>query len=334
MAADDTTWRGRWKRWRDCIAECWQRCLDLALVLWIVRVPLCAVIIGFLILDYTPQAQDLFTEFADGYVRIAVFLVLLTTVWAGTTHYAARLLLDTDMRFRAYADPHAWTYLGSFVRWVPRLLGLVPFAIVLIASERSIFNLPHIEDKDVIAAITRALRIFDVLVVAVAAAFLAYTVKRRDLMATSLVQRAEAKVSIVNELLQPLGLGGDGRRTAGGASRNRPALGPLLLFIVFLLSAAVIIFGADQTAEWLPRAFDRSGDPWRLATAADISVRTGAADKSAADCYVRGCGRRTIGDSRRQPFGPAHRCRCIAQTARRQVGDYAQPGARSLDEGE
>ena len=108
-------------------AECWQRCLDLALVLWIVRVPLCAVIIGFLILDYTPQAQDLFTEFADGYVRIAVFLVLLTTVWAGTTHYAARLLLDTDMRFSACTDPRAWTYLGSFVRWVPRLLGTHSF---------------------------------------------------------------------------------------------------------------------------------------------------------------------------------------------------------------
>ena len=106
-------------------------------------------IVGFLILDYTPQAQDLFTEFADSYVRIAVFLVLLTTVWAATTHYAARLLLDTDMRFRAYADPRVWTYLGSFERWVPRLLGLIPFAVVLIASERSIFNLPHIEDKDV-----------------------------------------------------------------------------------------------------------------------------------------------------------------------------------------
>ena len=63
MAADDK--KAKWKRWRDCIAQCWQRCLDLALVLWIVRVPLCALIVGFLILDYTPQAQDLFTEFAD-----------------------------------------------------------------------------------------------------------------------------------------------------------------------------------------------------------------------------------------------------------------------------
>jgi hypothetical protein len=244
----------KWKRWRDCIAEYWQRCLDFALVLWIVRVPLCAVIVGWVILDYTPQAQDLFTEFADSYLRIAVFLVLLATVWAGTTHYAARLLLDTDMRFRAYADPRVWTYLGSFERWVPRVLGLVPFAVVLIASERSIFNLPHIEDEGVTSAITHWLRIFDLLVVAVAAAFLFYTVKRQDLMATGLIQRAESKLSIVNRLLQPLGLGGTGRRNAKGASSTGPALGPLLLIIVLVLSAIVIFIGAARAAAWLPRA--------------------------------------------------------------------------------
>src|SRR6187551_576816 len=252
MAADDK--KTKWKRWRDCIAEYWQRCLDLALVLWIVRVPVCAVIVGWLILDYTPQAQDLFTEFADSSVRIAIFLLLLATVWAGTTHYAARLLLDTDTRFRAYADPRVWTYLGSFETWVPRLLGLAPFAVVLIASERSIFNLPHIDDDGVTSAITYWLRIFDLLVVAVATAFLFYTVKRRDLMATDLIQRTEAKLSIVNRLLQPLGLGGTGRRKAKGASSTGPALGPLLLIIVFVLSALIIFVGAGRAAAWLPRA--------------------------------------------------------------------------------
>ena len=252
MAADDK--KTKWKRWRDCIAEYWQRCLDLALVLWIVRVPVCAVIVGWLILDYTPQAQDLFTEFADSSVRIAIFLLLLATVWAGTTHYAARLLLDTDTRFRAYADPRVWTYLGSFETWVPRLLGLAPFAVVLIASERSIFNLPHIDDDGVTSAITYWLRIFDLLVVAVATAFLFYTVKRRDLMATDLIQRTEAKLSIVNRLLQPLGLGGTGRRKAKGASSTGPALGPLLLIIVFVVSALIIFVGAARAAAWLPRA--------------------------------------------------------------------------------
>ena len=73
MAADDTTWYGRWKRWRDCISWCWQKCLELALVLWIVRVPLCAVAIGILILDYTVQAQDVLTEFSDHWGRMALF---------------------------------------------------------------------------------------------------------------------------------------------------------------------------------------------------------------------------------------------------------------------
>jgi hypothetical protein len=187
-------------------------------------------------------------------VRIAIFLLLLATVWAGTTHYAARLLLDTDTRFRAYADPRVWTYLGSFETWVPRLLGLAPFAVVLIASERSIFNLPHIDDDGVTSAITYWLRIFDLLVVAVATAFLFYTVKRRDLMATDLIQRTEAKLSIVNRLLQPLGLGGTGRRKAKGASSTGPALGPLLLIIVFVVSALIIFVGAARAAAWLPRA--------------------------------------------------------------------------------
>src|SRR5215475_9345303 len=89
------------------VPRSWRDVLDIALILWIVRVPLCAVIIGFLLLDYAPQAQDLLVEFADdngGYQRMALFLFLLILVWAGTTHYAARLLLDSDERFRALAD--------------------------------------------------------------------------------------------------------------------------------------------------------------------------------------------------------------------------------------
>ncbi|HEY7228971.1 MAG TPA: hypothetical protein VH558_01230 [Pseudolabrys sp.] len=252
MAAHDNTMKG--KRWRDCIARGWQNCLDLALVLWIVRVPLCAVIVGFLILDYTAQAQDLFTEFADDYGRLILFLALLTLVWAATTHYAARLLLDTDKRFGAYVNAHASHFLTSVERWIPRVLGMMPFAIALIASERSIWNLPEIADAGKISAVVRTLRVFDALVVAVAAAFLWYMVKRQDLMATRLVRRAEAKAGIVNRLLQPLGLGGNGRQNAHDARRIQPALGPLLLIIVFLLAAAVIFAGADHAAAWLPRA--------------------------------------------------------------------------------
>lgn len=254
MAADDKSWRDKLRRWCSCLASFWQNCLDLALVLWIVRVPLCAVIIGFLILDYTVQAQDLFTEFAGDYLRITVFLVLLTVVWAGTTHYAARLLLDTDKRFDTYAAARDSDFLAWAETWVPRLLGLAPFLIVLIASERSIWNLPSITDDGKISAIVRTLRVFDGFVVAVAAAFLWYMVKRQALMATRLVQRAEAKVGIVNRLLQPLGLSGDSRRNARDGRSVQPALGPLLLIVVFVFSAIVIFIGADRTAALLPRA--------------------------------------------------------------------------------
>ena len=134
MAADAKN--ARWTRWRDRIARCWQKCLDLALVLWIVRVPLCALILGFLILYCTPQAQDLFTEFADHRGRVVLFLVLVF-VWAATTHYASRLLLDTDTRFRVYAGTRGSDFLASAEKWVPRLFGLVPFGLVLTNGVKS-----------------------------------------------------------------------------------------------------------------------------------------------------------------------------------------------------
>jgi hypothetical protein len=117
-----------------------------------VRVPLCAVAIGWLILDYTPQAQDVLTEFSDHWGSMVLFLVLLTVVWAATTHYAARLLLDTDGRFRAYAEAQRSDLLTCVETWVPRLLGLTPFGIAFIASVRSTWNLPEIDDPGMIWA--------------------------------------------------------------------------------------------------------------------------------------------------------------------------------------
>jgi hypothetical protein len=239
MAADDKSVRA--KNWRDRLARFWQKCLDLALVLWIVRVPLCALILGFLILYCTPQAQDLFTEFADHRGRIVLFLVL-AFVWAATTHYASRLLLDTDTRFRAYARTRGSDFLASVEKWVPRVFGLVPFGLVLIASARSIWNLPDIEDAAKIAAVKSTLYVFDALVVAVGAAFFAYMVNRQALMETGPVKRAEEKASVVNPLLQRIGLGGDGE--------VEPGLGPLPLIAVSI--SAIIIFRA-RIAQ-LPRA--------------------------------------------------------------------------------
>src|SRR5690348_1635469 len=189
MAADDNSWRTTFKRWGRCLAWFWQQCLDLALVLWIVRVPLCAVAIGALILDYTVQAQDVLTEFSDHWGRMVQFLLLLTLVWAATTHYAARLLLDTDGRFRAYAEARNSRFLNRVETLVPRALGLAPFVIAFIASVRSVRNLPEIDDPGLIWGVEKTLYFFDFLVVVAGAAFLAYMVKRQKLITADPVKR-------------------------------------------------------------------------------------------------------------------------------------------------
>jgi hypothetical protein len=243
-SAGPDVWRGSGKK-----------CLDFALVLWIVRVPLCAVAIGGLILDYTPQAQDVLTEFSDHWDRMALFLVLLTVVWAATTHYAARLLLDTDQRFRAYAEARSSDFLTWAETWVPRLLGLFPFAIALIAAARSIWNLPEIDDPGMISGVKKTLYVFSGLVLIAGVAFFAYMVNRSALMKTTLVRCAEEKAaSFVNPLLQWFGLGGDGRISSRAGYKIQPALGPLLLIIVFAISALIIFVGANRAAVLFPRA--------------------------------------------------------------------------------
>jgi hypothetical protein len=255
MAADDKSWRDRLKRWSGYLAWSWQKCLDFALVLWIVRVPLCAVVIGGLILDYTVQAQDVLTEFSDHWDRMALFLVLLTVVWAATTHYAARLLLDTDSRFRAYTETRGSPFLTWAETWVPRLLGLAPYAIVLFASGRSVWNLPEIDDAGLIWGVKKTLYVFDGLVLIAGGAFFAYMVNRPALMKTTLVRCAEEKAaSFINPLLQWFGLGGDGRISSRAGYKIQPGLGPLLLIIVFAISALIIFVGASRAAALFPRA--------------------------------------------------------------------------------
>jgi len=252
MAPDDKN--SKWNRWRDSIARCWQKFLDLALVLWIVRVPFCAVAIGWLILDYTPQAQDVLTEFSYHRGRMVLFLVLVAIVWAATTHYAARLLLDTDRRFRTYAEAHGSAFLTFVETWVPRVLGLAPFVVAFIASVRSTRNLPEIDDPGMISGIKETLYLFDILVVAIGLLFFAYMVKRQELFGSGAVKCVEAKLGSVNRLLQWFGLGGDGRTSTRGQYEIKPSLGPLLLVIVFLISAVIIFVGANRAAALLPRA--------------------------------------------------------------------------------
>jgi len=141
--------------------------------------------LGLLMLGLAPQAQDLFVEFPRAPWRIPLFLLFLLVVWAMPTHYAARLLLDTDARFQqAVAAQQALDrarWIEAMECWAPRLLGLLTFVAVLIAIWRSHANLPILHGQAVIDFIDPAnkwLLSSAGLVVLVAAVFLIYTIRR------------------------------------------------------------------------------------------------------------------------------------------------------------
>ncbi len=74
-------------------------------------------VLGLLILGLAPQAQDLFVEFADVPVwRMVLFGCVMVVVWSMPTHYAARLLLDTDERFRQLLEAQRGVRSGTFPR--------------------------------------------------------------------------------------------------------------------------------------------------------------------------------------------------------------------------
>ena len=101
---------------------------------------------AFLILDYTPQAQDLFTEFADHCGRMALFRVAAHHRLGRHDALCGKAAARHGHALPCIREPAGSPFLTWAETWVPRVLGLVPFAMVLIASERSIWNLPEIED--------------------------------------------------------------------------------------------------------------------------------------------------------------------------------------------
>jgi uncharacterized membrane protein len=237
--------------------RCWDCILQFSLVLWIVRVPVVMTALGLLILGEAPQAQDLFVEFARPPVwRTFLFLFFLVFVWALPTHYAARLLLDTDARLQtliAAQQALGWARcVETSQRWVPRVLGLLTFVGVLIAIRRSHLNLPVLTQKEVTDAVDAALWKLAVLVIVAAAGFFAYTIKRpRD--ANVLVLRP---LKAINQRLAPFwqyispGL----RDPADPDMEASRDVGRFLLLFLFGIFLLIFWFGADVAARLAPRA--------------------------------------------------------------------------------
>jgi hypothetical protein len=241
------------------LCRVWGRVLDIALVLWVVRVPIVTTALGMAILGEAPQAQDLLVEFAyESAWRIPMFLVLLFFVWAMPTHYSARLLLDTDARLQERLvpqmerSPDPWrcrSVIGCAALWTPRILGLLTFVAVVIAVQRSAHNLPDFKDPSARATIEDTLKWLTGLVAATALAFFAYTIWRphdSDFFLFRILKR-------FNHWLEPLWrwFSPGAKDPQGEASRN---VGRSLLFALFASIVIIFLFGPDVAAKFAPRS--------------------------------------------------------------------------------
>lgn len=264
-------WRRLWRRCcagaeavRACIfslqrwARVWAGVLDLAYVAWVVRVPLIALLAGLLLMGFAPQAQDLLVDLADDTTRVEMFL-LLVMIWVAVTTYASYLLLGTDRRLldRAIAtknsDAKAYQRSEVIRTAMPYVLGALPFVIVFIASKRSEVNLPDITDAGKIAAVKLSLSWFSYYLYLLFAFFTLMSLWRPKAICALLNKGEAAPKGLDERMPARLKFG----VSAAGADPPRPTehhVGPLLLMIVFLASAAIFICGPNQVAEWLPRA--------------------------------------------------------------------------------
>jgi hypothetical protein len=236
------------------LSDPWNCIIQFARVLWVVRVPLSTTILGLLLLGMTPQAQDLFVEFSRAPTwRMFLFLFVFIAVWAVPTHYAARLLIDTDARLqKSLATAGATKRFGclrSSSLWVPRILGLLTFVAVLIAILRSYLNLPNLDQKEVIAAVGLSLIEMALLVIAGAVGFVFYLIYRPRHIDLPVVRAIKRHNSRLWRLIS-LGVAGVGKE----ADEENRDLGRLLLLGIFIIFLSIFAFGADVAGRLFPRA--------------------------------------------------------------------------------
>ena len=230
---------------RGYIPRSWSDVVDLSLILWVIRVPVCALALGFTLLCFVPQAQDLLVELIEYSWHVVFFLALVFFIWASTTHYTARLLLDTDERFRVRVAERSGDFIENWEIFLPRLLGALTFVAVLLSAERSIENLPVIDDPYVVPYVSRMLRWFQLVTLATLGIFIWYILSRKTLSALQPVRALESKTGFVTRFLRRIGI---------EPRLNSNNLGPLMLFVVFLVCAGVLLFSPVWIARWFPRS--------------------------------------------------------------------------------
>jgi len=246
----------------------WNNVLDLLIVLWVARASVFTLVLGFLLLDLTPQAQDLFAALApSGIWQVTKFFLLAFIIWAIPTHYSARLLLDTDSRLnlRAVVRPN----IGTISKLVPRLLGLATFIIVMCSIGRAAANLPSLKQTGYIDGIICSLRWCALLTLVAAFLFCLYLTARKANAVDALLKRigrvAQSALRWVRDLIvsvlrsivaffHPPTRLKLAYPAAAGALADSRTVGKTLLGFVFLAFLAILAFGANWAAEQFPRA--------------------------------------------------------------------------------
>jgi hypothetical protein len=235
------------------MARWWVHILDIGLTLWVLRGPLTAVLLGAAILLIAPQAQDLLVEpVMGGFQQPFLLAIGVIFIWAIPTHYAARLLVESDARYlrRIGTSQHGFRYCLS--KWAPRLLGAAIFVILALAAWKSWSIVPDLARKsvsdDVKVRLLWLIAGFALLTVL----FVVYTIVRPCIAASRPFRTLEAIATAVLQLIPArlrncLSL--NPARSAAGS-----ALGPLLLLGLFVAFAGVPIFHPYTFAKWFPRA--------------------------------------------------------------------------------
>lgn len=251
---------GRLARFFGCektstLACFWQCVLDLSLLLWVVRVPLAIVLIGFLVLGAAPQAQDLLIPLVDSTSwRVGLFFVLHFVFWAMPVHYAARTVINDDARLYNYAEQYPSPYFNLLQRWVPRLLGAATFVALIVSAHRARINLPIIHDIGVTDSLTHSLDLFVIWCAVALVVFVTYTSIRTVVANRIPLPGADRLIAAVRPLLNFLDFGKSQSATAAGAPDHSEG-GRLLLILLFVIFVLVMLSAPSEVAEWFPRAF-------------------------------------------------------------------------------
>jgi len=241
----------------------WTAVLDFLLFLWVARAPFGIVVVGFLLLGATPQAQDLLIPLVDSaWYRVLLFFVLHFLFWAVPVHYAARIVLADDARLYEYGEKYPSRYFDWLERWIPRLLGAATFLALLMSAYRANSNLPtlpNIQDQGVTNSLTHSLHYFMVWCLVGLVLFLVYVIKRADL-ARWLAGHWMAKLTAFGRpLLNLLDIGKQysARQLGLGVSPGNE-FGQLMLIAIFLAFAVVMFSQPNRVAVLFPRAYSVS----------------------------------------------------------------------------